>query len=176
MSGEKSTRIKSLNQSETEVLHHLFENPNFKVRDLSLLVHRSEGGIRTNLTAIFDKLGVPDGVANKREYVVSEYSEVYQKVFKRGESQPEMFIDPPDPVLVNDSQPKPNTIVGKAEKWRNERAEKRQREIEIIKEHDPNNPEYQALHNRIKRRLTYFVILVLITIFFLGAWVASTFN
>ena len=99
MDSVKLDRIKSHNQSETEVLHCLFENPNFKVRDLSLLVHRSVGGIRTNLTAVFDKLGAPKDGINKREWVVREYSEVYEKVFKRGDGKPEMFIKPPDPII-----------------------------------------------------------------------------
>lgn len=115
MAGEKSDRIKSLNQSETEVLHYLFRDPDFKVIEVARELFRGEGGIRTNLTAIYDKLEVPDDVDNKREWVVREYSEAYQYVFHREEweaqrasqrvaGEPEIFIKPPDPIVVEDSE------------------------------------------------------------------------
>jgi hypothetical protein len=116
MAGEKADRIQSLNQSETEVLHYIFRDPNFKVIDVARELYRGEGGIRTNLTAIFKKLEVPDDVDNKREWVVREYSEAYQYVFKREEweveqaaqrvaGEPEIFINPPDPILVEPAEP-----------------------------------------------------------------------
>jgi hypothetical protein len=117
MEGEKTARIQSLNQSETEVLHHLFKDPNFKVIELSRVLNRSEGGIRTNLTAVFDKLEAPEGV-NKREWVVREYAEAYESLFKREEWQakqaqePEIFIKPYDPIIetiaeVSEAPPAP---------------------------------------------------------------------
>jgi hypothetical protein len=112
MEGEKPTRIQSLNQSETEVLHVLFRDPSFKVPALARDLFRGEGGIRTNLTAIFNKLEVPGNEANKREWVVREYSEAYEYVFKKEEweakqaekrlrGQPEIFKKPPDPIPIN---------------------------------------------------------------------------
>ena len=109
--GERSERIKSLNQSETEVLHYLFRDPNFKVKDIARELFRGEGGIRTNLTTIYSKLDVPDSIQNKRIWVFREYSEAYEYVFHQDEweakqaaqrvaQQPELFIKPPDPELV----------------------------------------------------------------------------
>lgn len=110
MGGDKVANIKSLNQSETEILHVLFRDPYFKVSQLSREIHRGVGGIRTNLTAVYTKLGVPEDIKDKRDYVVREYSEAYKEVFntelpeKQPPLQPEMFISPPDPILVSESE------------------------------------------------------------------------
>lgn len=112
MDEDKLERIQSLNQSETEVLRILFDDPNFRVREVAREIHRGEGGIRTNLTAIFTKLGVPSDVVNKRGWVFREYSEEYEYLFQREEweakqasqrlgSQPEIYIKPPDPVMAD---------------------------------------------------------------------------
>jgi hypothetical protein len=127
--GERSERIKSLNQSETEVLHYLFRDPYFKVKDIARELFRGEGGVRTNLTSIYSKLEVPEHIQNKRKWVFREYSEAYEYVFHQDEweakqaaqrvsQQPELFIKPPDPVFVSKSEasegepePQPETVI-----------------------------------------------------------------
>lgn len=111
MQGDKPAKLQSLNQSETEVLHVLFRDPNFKVKELAAKLYRGEGGIRTNLTAIFNKLRVPEGIENKREWVVREYQEAYEYVFQRAAweakqasqrltEKPKIYKNPPKPVLA----------------------------------------------------------------------------
>jgi len=95
VSDEQIQRLKSLNESETEVLHFIFRDPKIKVRDISKDLYRGEGGIRTNLTSIFEKLRVPEGEKEKREYIVREYADAYRELFlKVGEESSQSQVPP----------------------------------------------------------------------------------
>ena len=108
----KSTLIKRLNPSETEVFKELLRDPSISATALAKKFYRKPASIRTNITSIYKKLRVPPDVDNKREWLVKEYGDV----FKRGglEDEPKIFIKPPDPILLeptktNTTKP-PDTI------------------------------------------------------------------
>jgi len=103
LDGEKVDRIKSLNQSETEVFEEILKDPSITVTKLSDMFVREPGSIRTNLTSIYKKLRVPEDVEYKRDWVVKEYAEAYEYILRGGE--PEIYIAPPDPIPVEVQEP-----------------------------------------------------------------------
>jgi hypothetical protein len=113
MDDGKIARIKSLDKNETEILHQIFRDPGFEVRELAKKINWSYGTIQTYKTSINKKLLVPSNVENekKRGWIVENYSEEYEYLFKRGEweakQEPEIYIKPPEPVVEKPSKPQP---------------------------------------------------------------------
>ena len=109
MADEKIARIKSLKRRHTRVLHYFFRGSDFTVSEICKDFDRNEKTIRGYLTDIYEILGVPDDTNDneKREWVVREYADTYEYVFKRGEwdkkhppKKPEIFISAPAPRVV----------------------------------------------------------------------------
>lgn len=127
MAGDNIDRLNSLTDLEITVLHILFEDPEFKVEDAAKDLVISEPHFRTQLTSIFKKLEVPAHIdfRKKRQWIFDKYGSAYETVFmgaeqpkeeikrvespiKRAENKPEIYVKPPDPILIKpESTPTP---------------------------------------------------------------------
>lgn len=174
MAGEKLDRIRSLNHSETEVLHELFRYPEFKVKEYAESVYKSEQAIRGNLTAIFKKLEVPD-IVDKREWVIREYSDAYSTLFPGNQiakNDPDIFIKPPDPIFaLNQSNPlnknadSDGSSDGSSEGISEGDSESNSQDEEYKEQLDPNTTSDESITISVNF-FAIFIILTALLIFF----------
>jgi len=109
---DKISKLESLDERELTVLNYIMANTRVHITDVTDQMSKAAGfvigesTVRSYLTNIFKKLGVPPEEGDKRGYVVREYSEAYrERYLKVGEipsrpqnspvSEPRIDVSPP---------------------------------------------------------------------------------